>query len=646
MPDLSALNGASSSSARPYTEADYENATRLHRSQSLSEGGFGLSSGLRDVRNARGAGLEYTPPAAPCSSAAGMANGTFSASSVSAARTVTAPNASTEEIEMSMKAFARELILAHGGARALNASRQLTLLLEGTEPNSATQKYLRKFMYALHMLNVTSMYDSQDAAHMSKRNTMVNAFIDAIDAASKYHVKQPGKSDEVFAGKLDHNSSTGKPSYKGWSRAWTALNEALSQRSTGASDMRHLEAYYAQHVMPRTQLRAQFVYGETTDKAEERLHSGSKQAVWDASRQLLCCNAVNAEERGLNLAAASELLHMMPEFLRRPKNNQDATNTARNEVTDHQRPENQITDNQSTEAHRDPAGEVPSDRCGSTPQYAAPPDLRDLVLLNRNGAQTMNGHTFNLCPGSDANRNAGVSTSGHRPGGEPEAAPGNDAAGGLAGGNADTDDTQRVSTGHRSRRGSSANEVETPVAGPDELAGQPAATTSPLVETHSALPAPLDSTRGATEVNGMPPMSWSASPTSSPHDAMPTPSRSASPHTPRFRFDVPQHPEVVLTAGPGQRNPVDTAGARQSFSPTPSEVNGTPPMSPSVSSTSSPHDAVPTPSRSASPDTPRFRFDVPQQPQVVLTAGPGQRNPVDTARARQSFSSPTPDEVE
>ncbi|MCY0387228.1 hypothetical protein OVY01_08275 [Robbsia sp. Bb-Pol-6] len=206
----------------------------------------------------------------------------------------------------------------------MGANQRLTTLLDETEASSATQKYLRKFLYALHLLKVTGLYSPCDANQAEKRTALGHAFIDAINAGAARHARSPGKADEVFSASLDLNSSTGRSGCKVWSKAWAALNEALAQRSGGASDMDHLNAYYEEHVVPRTMLRAQFVYGETTNNAEARLCSGSKQAVWDASRQLLCAPGANPEERGLNLACASELLHMMPEFLRRPENKADA----------------------------------------------------------------------------------------------------------------------------------------------------------------------------------------------------------------------------------------------------------------------------------------------------------------------------------
>jgi hypothetical protein len=252
--------------------------------------------------------------------AAGAQNSVNRASSTSGAGSVTAPNASTEEVELSMKAFARELIGEVGGERASKANTQLTSLMSGTAADSATQKYLRKFVYALHLLNVPQMYSPSDAQHAAKRREVADALIGAIETASARHAAKPGNADEVFSAKMNLSSSTGKDSYKAMSTAWRALNDALASRGGGATEMEHMQAYYDLHVVPRTQLRAQFVYGETTANAETLLNSGSKQAVWDATRQLLCTQGANPEEKGMNLASASELLHQMPEFLRRPVN--------------------------------------------------------------------------------------------------------------------------------------------------------------------------------------------------------------------------------------------------------------------------------------------------------------------------------------
>ena len=299
--------------------ADFDQG--LSRQFSIGEAGFAKSvatvgnssSPLMRQNSFTGAsGLQGGEPAPQ------MQNGPYSAASTSRSVAVTAPNASTEEIEMSMKAFARELIGEVGGERALNANRQLTSLLNGTEAHSATQKYLRKFVYAVHLLNVPQMYARSDAQHAARRLDVANALIDVIDIAAARHEARPGNADEVFSAKLDLGSSTGKASYKAISTAWQTLNTALAHRSVDSTDMQHMQAYYDLHVVPRTQLRAQFVYGQTTDNAEALLCSGSKQAVWDATRQLLCSQGANPEEKGLNLACATELLHQMPEFLRRP----------------------------------------------------------------------------------------------------------------------------------------------------------------------------------------------------------------------------------------------------------------------------------------------------------------------------------------
>ncbi len=242
-----------------------------------------------------------------------------------AAKSVTAPNASTEEVELTMRAFARELILELGGQRASQGAEQLNTLLSTTEPNSGTQRYLRQFMSALHLLNVPGMYDKSDPTHMEKRHALANAFIDAVEEAAKLHKTKPGGADEVWGARLDLNTSTGARSYKCVTKMWRALGDALKYRSNDATDMEHMQAYYDRHVVPRTQLRAQFVYGETTDNPEARLHTGSKQTVWNAARWLVCLNISNPEEKGLSLGHACNLLHSMPEYLRRPENKPDSS---------------------------------------------------------------------------------------------------------------------------------------------------------------------------------------------------------------------------------------------------------------------------------------------------------------------------------
>ncbi|CBA16011.1 hypothetical protein [Xanthomonas albilineans] len=247
---------------------------------------------------------------------------------VLAAKEPTVPDASLEEIEQTMIAFAYLLIAQHGGVKSVEAVKQLNDLLNNTASNSATRRYLRDFFYALHMLDVPSICDPKDATHINKRSELVKKFIKAINMGASLHAQGAEKADKVYKGLLDLNSSGGTVSHKAWSDTWAALNDALHSHSGKSySEMKHMEEYYKQHVEPRVRRRAQFVYcGDIKDNPNALVASGAWSASWNIVQGLMCAKAVNPMEKGQALAHACQTLHKMPDFLRLPQNNQKSQN--------------------------------------------------------------------------------------------------------------------------------------------------------------------------------------------------------------------------------------------------------------------------------------------------------------------------------
>lgn len=236
-------------------------------------------------------------------------------------RIAMSPKASTEEVEMSMTAYARDLIGRVAGNDGREAVRQLDRLLREGTAGDGVQNNLRQFLYALHLTNVSSLRATDDPAATAAIKKLVDAFSESLKHGAAL-LDSPMDARQAFSGKLDGASKSGKQSYALWSEAWDALEAVLSRRGqveSGAASLRnHLNEYYKEQVAPRVAVRARFLYGgDVREQIGALLHSGSKEAAWRGAQALLTSAAHNPEERGLNFAAAAQLLHVMPEFLRR-----------------------------------------------------------------------------------------------------------------------------------------------------------------------------------------------------------------------------------------------------------------------------------------------------------------------------------------